>query len=312
VEARRVTMLVAARTLFGLDLTGDEDRLMEAFSYLTQKATSPLTAWDNLPIRLPVTPYRKYLRAVRTVEETAQAAMLRARQVDPSDSLLAQLVHNPDSTDPPLTEAEIRAQVLQLFDAGHSTTSSALAWCLYLLDRNPDVMAKLSRELATVAPDGRPSYSDLDRLLYLDQVIREALRLYPPIWGQARFSHKDFDIAGYRIPAGSYVLVSQWVTQRLPELFADPDRFDPERFAAGATPVPYSYFPFGGGYHACIGNIYAIQEAKVVLTMILSRFHPRLVPGHPVEPVIRSMTLQPALGLPMTLEPAGIPVAARG
>jgi len=304
-EVRRITLSIAGRTLFGLNLIA-ETTLFNAFSYLTQKATKPLTAWDNLPVVLPISPYRRYTKALHILEETVSNA-IRQAQADNErhdQCFLAQLVHPPISSAPRLSEEETRDQVLQLLDAGHSTTSGTLAWCFYLIAENPSVRAKLCAELAEVVPAGIPTFDDLSRLTYTDQVIREVLRLYPPIWAQARYVNKEFEFNNYTIPAGSYVLLSQWVTHRLPELFPDPERFNPARFAPNVQHVPYSYFPFGGGRHACLGATYAIHEAKVVLAMILARFNPLLRRQHHVKPVVRSMTLQPRFGIPVMLEAA--------
>src|SRR5204863_7032744 len=131
-----------------------------------------------------------------------------------------------------------------------------------------------------------PGFGDLGRLGFTKMEIEESMRLYPPAWGITRTPIADDEIRGYRIPAGSIVLMSQWVVHRDPALWEDPERFDPQRFAterAEARPR-YAYFPFGGGPRICIGNAFALIELTAVLAMVARRFRVRIVPGHAVEP----------------------------
>ncbi|GAC1460892.1 MAG: hypothetical protein PVSMB4_19720 [Ktedonobacterales bacterium] len=145
---------------------------------------------------------------------------------------------------------------------------------------------------------------DLTALPYLDQVVKEAMRLYPPAWTQGRRAIDDFELEGYRLPAGTVVMFSQWVIHRLPEIWGDPETFRPERFepAAERALPPYAYFPFGGGPRMCIGMPFANLEARLLLATILQQYTPNLVPGYPVVPRPR-ITLRPAYGIHMTLDP---------
>ena len=136
-------------------------------------------------------------------------------------------------------------------------------------------------------------------------VVKEAMRLYPPAWGVGRRAIADCEIGGYRVPAGSNVFILQWITQRDPRFFPDPERFDPERWRedpvrSGKIPR-FAYLPFGGGPRVCVGASFAMMEAILLLAMIQQRYHLELVPDHPVE-VFASVTLRPKHGIRMIVK----------
>ena len=146
--------------------------------------------------------------------------------------------------------------------------------------------------------------ADLINLNYTGMVIDEAMRIYPPVWAIGRAAIEDDEIMGYRIPRGSNVMLSQWMTHRHPKFWEYPERFEPERFSAErAVGRPrYAYFPFSGGPRQCIGNIFALTEANLILAAVAQKYSPSLAPGHRVEPY-PLVTLRPRYGLKMTLEP---------
>jgi cytochrome P450 len=195
--------------------------------------------------------------------------------------------------------------VVTIFLAGHETTASALTWSWYLLAQHPAAEARLHAELDAVLEGGRlPTVADLPALRYTEMVVAETMRLYPPAWTIGRLAIEDHEVGGYLIPKGSLVLVSQYVVQRDPRFFPDPERFDPERFTpeAKAARPPFAYFPFGGGPRRCIGEGFAWMEAVLILAALARRWRLRLPPGAvvPTEPRI---TLRPGKGgIPMRLE----------
>ena len=149
-----------------------------------------------------------------------------------------------------------------------------------------------------------PTVEDLTKLPYLEMVVKESMRLYPPAWLLGRRAERDYDLGGYHLPAGSFAIVSPWVFHHMAEYFPEPQRFWPERFnpETGEKHPPFSYFPFGAGPRMCIGSTFAMMEARLLLATIIQRYSPRLVPGHPVVP--RPMvTLRAKFGMQMILEP---------
>jgi cytochrome P450 len=187
--------------------------------------------------------------------------------------------------------------------AGHETTALALSWTWYLLGQNPEAEQKLHEELDRVL-DGRvPTFADLPALSNAERVIKESLRLYPPAWGVARTVIKEFELGGYRIPAGSNVVMSTWVVQRDPRYFPEPEKFDPDRWLPEkALKLPkFAYFPFGGGPRQCIGASFAMMEATLLLATIAQRFQFRAASSDSITPT-PSFTLRPKQGIRMRLE----------
>ncbi|MBV9545880.1 MAG: cytochrome P450, partial [Chloroflexi bacterium] len=314
-ESRRLTVQIVAKVLFGLDLDQQTDQLIRAMIYLGNFATNPVLPWDELPLNWPFTAYGRYQRNMQVVRDTVDTVVERARANGRAASRVGDFVSalvsdgSPDS----LTDEQIKAEVFLMLDAGQLNTSGSLTWTLYLLSEHSQVRRALLDEIyAVLGPSGQPSVESLPHLKYLDLVIKESMRLYPPNWAMARQAMDDVELEGYRLPAGSFVTFSQWVTHHLPDLFPDPHRFWPERFDpdAGDGHPSAAYFPFGAGSHGCIGGGYATQQLKLVLPTILRRFTPRLVPGHRVEPDTRSMALHPRYGMPMLLEPAEVPTSS--
>jgi cytochrome P450 len=201
-----------------------------------------------------------------------------------------------------MTDKQLRDEVMTLFLAGHETTANALAWTFWLLSSNVAAEAKLAEELERVLGGRTPTMADLPRLPYVERVIKESMRLYPPAWVMGRESVGECEVGGYRMPAGTTALMSQWVVHRDPRYHHDPQRFDPDRWTAEYEEgLPrFAYFPFGGGPRQCIGAGFAMTEARLVLAAVAQRFRMKLVPGQRVEPYA-SITLRPKEGIRMTL-----------
>jgi cytochrome P450 len=230
----------------------------------------------------------------------------RGRQPDaaPKD-LLARLIAARDSeTGGGMSAGEVRDQVVTVFMAGHETTSLALTWTFYLLSQHPAVEAKLHEELANVLQGRPPVYEDVANLRYARTVVEESMRLYPPAHTFGRQPIAPDEILGHRIPAGSEVLILPWLLHRKPSLWENPDRFDPERFTPERTAARprLAYLPFGAGTRICIGAVFAMTEAVMIVATIAQRYRLHLKPGHPVEPQ-GLITLRPRYGLRMNLEP---------
>jgi cytochrome P450 len=203
-----------------------------------------------------------------------------------------------------LTRQQIQDQVGTLFVAGHETSANGLAWAFYLLAQHPAVTRTLLDELDIQLHGQPPSAADLERLPYLEQVAKEALRLYPPLALFLRTARETFEWHGYTIEAGTVVPYVPFISHHMPDQFPEPETFRPERFdpAHGPPPASYAYVPFGGGGRSCIGAPFAMMEIRTVLAMVLQRFRLDLVPGQTVQTVLRA-TLQPKYGIQMRVQP---------
>jgi len=255
---------------------------------------------------LPTRHNRRLNRAIGTLRGIVDRIIAeRTREGRDHGDLLAMLLAARDAdSGQPMPTMQIRDEVLTLLLAGHETTANALTWTFYLLANTPEVETKLHDELDHVLGGSAPSVEDLPRLPYTAMVIQEAMRLYPPAWAISRAAVADDVILGYRIPAGSVVLLSQWVTQRHPDFWDEPLRFRPERFAPDEVTrrSRYTYFPFGGGPRLCIGEQFALVEARLILATIAQSYRLRLATDQAVapEPLV---TLRPRGGISMLLEP---------
>jgi cytochrome P450 len=202
-----------------------------------------------------------------------------------------------------LTDGEVRDEAMTLFLAGHETTANALSWTWFLLSGAQDVEARMHEELDRVLGKGMPTVADLARLPYVEQVVTESMRLYPPAWMIGRRAVGDQPLGEYVLPNRALVLLSPYVTQRDRRFFADPEWFRPERWAPSfkASLQPFAYFPFGGGARRCIGEPFAWMELMLLVSTIAQRWRIHVVPDHPVVPQ-PVMTLRLKHGLRATLE----------
>jgi cytochrome P450 len=261
IEMRRLALLILMDTLFDVNLAPEMDRLWEPVLKTIQYISPGFWLfWKGAP-RPAYTP------ALHALD--AYLYKLIARQKDdPAQrpNLISRLASSGWEDD------LIRDQVITLLIAGHDTSTALLAWALYLLAAHPTVLGQVQSEVDRVLGARAITTDDLENLPFLEQVIQETLRLYPPIHASNRIVAHDLDFMGYRLPAGQRVLFSIYLTHRHPDYWAEPDRFDPDRFAPGVRLQPYTYVPFGGGARNCIGAAYARYEALAVLAHYLQRF----------------------------------------
>jgi cytochrome P450 len=187
-----------------------------------------------------------------------------------------------------------------LFFAGHETSARSLSWIHYLLHEHPDARAKVRAEVDRVLGSRTPTNADLGALVYTEQVINEALRLYSPIHSISRVALTDDLLGGYHIPAGATIYVSLYATHRLPKFWPDPDRFDPERFSPENVErrPRFAFVPFAAGHRNCVGAGTAIVELKLAVAMIAQRYELSLAPGQRVESAAGT-TMYPRYGMNM-------------
>jgi cytochrome P450 len=200
-----------------------------------------------------------------------------------------------------MSDEELRDQMMTLLLAGHDTTATSLAFALHNILRHPEVLERLREERAQVVGAGPVAPAQVGRLEYLDATVKETLRLHPIISEVGRVLARPMRIGGWDLPAGAVAAPCIYLTHRRPDLWPEPERFDPGRFI-GRRPSPYEFFPFGGGMRRCLGMAFALYEMKVVLAEVLSRVELRLAPGYRMQRVRRSITLAPSKGMPVVVE----------
>ena len=202
----------------------------------------------------------------------------------------------------PMGDQQLRDEVMTISLAGHETTANALSWAWYLLSKNLEAAREVREEASRVLGGRIAGSGDLPRLVYTRMVIDETLRLYPPAWILTREAVEDDGIGEYRIPAGSKLLISPYVTHHRTDLWENPEGFDPERFAPGnGEECPrYAYYPFGSGQRMCIGKNFALMEAALIMSTVTQRYRLDLAPDREVKAQPKT-TLAPLPGVWMTV-----------
>jgi cytochrome P450 len=303
------------RALIGEDLTRDARKLGTAMSEallaisvlngnLAVTAAQMLFGWDERTASRVVNPrqWRKLDHNAAFIRSTIEALVARREREGQRgrDDLLRLLME----TDAPehggsLSRVQVVDELRTFVGAGHETTAHGLTWMFHLLAATPDALARVEQEVDEVIGDRVPTLEDTERLPYLTACFLEALRLYPPAWILPRRAVTDDVVGGFLVPKGSDVLFSVWATHRDPGVYPDPSRFDPERWLPHAAPRPrYSFLPFGAGRRACVGQGFAMLNARILAALMIRRYRFAAVPGRPVE-LLTSITLRAADGVPM-------------
>jgi cytochrome P450 len=309
-EMAKLTLGVVVKSLFGEGLpreVGDiGGSVLAVLDAANQRLNSVLQMSSWVPTRRNLRERRALVKLNAMLDVLIR---MRRTSSERRDDLLSVLLAAVDEdSGAPMSDRQLRDEMMTLFLAGHETTASALTWTWYLLARHPDVEATLLQELQRVLQGRDPAVADLATLPYTEMVVREALRLYPPAPGFAREPIEDVTIGGYDVPKGSLVTVNTYALQRDARFFVDPERFDPERFAPGwEERIPrYAYLPFGGGPRVCIGNGFAMMEARLILATVAQRYKLSLEPLQEIVPV-QLVTVRPSGPVRMRLtrrEPA--------
>jgi cytochrome P450 len=297
-----LTLRIVCETLLGFDITAAlggkrVSDVARAVTDVVEDVNARTRVFFDLPLTVPTRRNRKLQGSIsmldalvhRTIAEHRAAL---ARGEEPRDLLSLLLLAKDEETGAGMSDEALRDEVLTFFLAGHETTANALAWTFYCLSKHPTADRTLATELASL--DARSDKIDTSNLSYTQMVLKEAMRLYPPAWIIGRQAEEDDIADGFRIPRGTMVFVSPYVTHRHPDYWENPEGFDPERFTPEreAARPRYAYIPFGGGPRFCIGQGFAMTEAAIILAVLASRFRLELATSREIvpEPLI---TLRP-------------------
>jgi len=301
-EMMRLTYAIVGQTLFSADVGPDADAIEHAMQIILPHTFGRLGRVLNLPEWFPTAQNRRFRRALRNIDGVVYRIIDQHRRVQngaqTDRDLLSMLLRVRDEeTGSGFSDEQLRNETITFLLAGHETTANALTWTFYLLSQHPEVECQLRDEVNAVLGGRTPTIEDLPRLSFTKMVIKEAMRLYPPIWIIERRVIHDDTVGGFALPAGSAVVVAPYVLHRHPDFWEAPDEFNPARFA---NQTPEAYIPFGAGPRFCIGREFAMLEAQLITAMVIQSFHLCLLPGHRVEP-LPGITLRVRDGLLMTL-----------
>lgn len=304
-QMEALTLAVAAKTLLGADIDADAQELGRAVHELMDLFNPVLLLMADILEKFPLPPTRRLNRSKATLDAAIYRIIDRHRAAGTGDDLLSMLLDAQDDAGNGrrMTDVQLRDEVLVILLAGFETIANALTWTWYLLSNHPDVEAQFHGELHRVLDGRLPTAADVDKLAYTRMLLSETLRLYPSVWFLDRRALDDYVVAGYRVPAGSTVLMSQWLVQRDPRFYSNPSCYDPLRWTpAEISKRPkYSYFPFGAGPRVCIGEHFAWMEGVLLLATIGQRWRVRALDSNVVpNPQIN---LLPRNGIRVRVEP---------
>lgn len=294
-----LTLAIVGKTLFDADVEHEASEIGQALSDVFDTFNLSMMPFSEIIQKLPLPAIRKGNRGRKRLDETV-FRIIAARRANPKDhgDLLSMLMLASDDDGTSMSDQQLRDEAMTLFIAGHETTANLLTWAWYVLARNHDAEAKLHAEVDALGHE--PSFADLPKLEYTRRVVAETMRLYPPAYAIGRRAIDEYQLGNYLLPPRTIVLVSQYTQHRDSRWFADPERFDPERWSAEevAKRPKFSYFPFGAGTRICIGEQFAWTEAVLVLATLAQRWRLWLAPKQRIALQPR-ITLRPKYGMRM-------------
>ncbi len=299
---QRITLEVILRTVFGVDEGSQLSDLRDALTAILDRQSSAMTAIFTMPpLRrsfLGLTPWDGFLRDLAHADSLIHRQITRRRTErqrgePPRNDVLSMLLEARDEEGQPMTDGEIRDELVTLLVAGHETTATMLCWTFDFVLGDPRVAAKVQREIES---------SDAEKpMTYLDAVIKEVLRLRPVVPAVGRRISKPVKLGRWEIPAGELLVPVSFLTHRMASVYPEPEKFEPERFV-DTKPDPYAWFPFGGGARRCLGMTFSLYEMRIVLATVLARIEMRKRHPAPAEVSLRGFTLVPRGGTEVVVE----------
>ncbi|NXM41921.1 CP46A hydroxylase, partial [Gymnorhina tibicen] len=305
----RVTMDIIGKVAFGLELNAlsdDQTPLPNAVTKIMEglnKARIPLIRFMPGQRKL----VKEAKESVRLLRRVGKECIDRRREAiqngkEATLDILTQILKG-DALEETRDDENILDNFITFFVAGHETSANQMTFTVMALGQHPEILERAQAEVDEVLGAKRDvDYEDLGKLTYLSQVLKESLRLYPPVSGTLRRLEKEHVISGIRIPANTTVFLNTYIMGRMEKFFKDPLTFDPERFSKDAPRPYYCYFPFSLGPRSCIGQVFAQMEVKVVMAKLLQRFEIQLVPGQSFK-LVEAGTLKPLDGVICKLKP---------
>jgi len=299
-EMSELTIRVSTHCLFGKELASDADSFGQLSLRLLGLLTSPWTI--VFPVNMRGTPYARFLETTELIEKVLrQLISERSKEDTTRQDVLSMLMRARDEDDSRLDDDEIIALTTSMLFGGQDALTNTLSWALVLLSQHPDILDDVQSEIDKVLHGADPTEHDIARLPLLDAVVNETMRLLPAIVHlMFRRSTAMTRIGPYELPQDAVVVVSPFVAHRHPDLFPNPQRFDPQRWNH-IKPGPYEYMPFGAGPRLCIGAGFSAQVLRLQLATILQRFRPVIPPGVRIDHQVRAANLGAKGPVPLRL-----------
>jgi len=305
-EMMRLTLWIVGKTLFGANVESDAHEVGKAMTTIVSMFNFMLFPLSEYLEMLPLPPVVRLRKAKKTLDELIYKIIETRRESgeDAGDLLSMLLAAQDEETGGVMTDKQIRDECLTLFLAGHETTANALTWTFYLLSQNPEAEAKFHRELDEVLGERRLTPEDYPHLKYTEQIFAESMRLFPPAWTLGRLAAEEHEFSGFKIPAHSLILASQFVTHRDARFWKNAEEFAPERWETLSIKEAgnkFIYFPFSKGVRSCVGESFAWMEGVLLLANLGKSWKLNLMPEQKIalHPMI---TLRPKFGMKMRIE----------
>lgn len=333
-EMMRLTLGIICKSVLNYDVESEAQEVGKALTTVRKYSKRLQSPIGHVLDKIPILPAPRRARQARKELDSLVYGLIsdRRQQEEPDndkrydDDLLSRLMQAQESniadhvshngvpststSNEKMSDKQVRDEVMTIFIAGHETTSNALTWTFYLLSQYPDVERKLHDELELVlgtnssnnAGNRIPTADDIPKLQYTERVLRESMRLYPPVWTMGRYVENDYSVGEYTIPAGSSILMSQYVMHHDPRYYEKPEEFNPNRWTDDfkAHLPRFSYFPFGGGIRGCIGESFAWMEGILIIATIVQEWSMRLTPSQRIK-LDPAITLRSRYGMKMKL-----------
>lgn len=308
----RMTLEIVGATLFSAEVGDEAEEIHAALTAALEQVMTAVRSFVPIPPSWPTPKNRRGQRAIARLDRTVYRLIEeRRREGGDRGDFLSMLLLAQDEDGGVMTDKQVRDEAMNIFLAGHETTANALGWTFYLLAQHPAIRERLEREVDAALGGRTPTLEDLANMPFSLQVFKESMRLYPPAFVVARRALRDVTIGGHRVGKNELAIINIIGMHRRSAYFAEPDRFDPERFSADAEKSmnKRAFLPFGAGPRVCIGNHFALLEGQLALAAIAQRVRLDLAPGSArvePEPLI---TLRPRGGIPMLVRRRDVPHA---
>lgn len=297
-QMKELTLRITTRVLFGVEVEGPAHFIADRFEDWLE--LNHLTAFSSLlQIERPAGCYEALIDTAERMEQAVHELVAGPRrQTDGDESVLGVLLQACSAG--AIDREELIGQTITIFNAAYHTTTYALTWTQFLLAQHPSIMRQLDAELQMLPTDRAPRVDEVASLSLLDRVVKESLRMLPSVVYLPRITTRPVELGPHALPAGATVLASPYVSHHLPDVFLDPQRFDPDRWFA--SPAPWSYIPFGAGARLCLGAPFAGLLIKLTLAQTLRKFRLQIVPGSRIDRH-GTLSLGAQQGVPVELHP---------
>lgn len=305
-EMMKITLEIIGKTLFSTDVSSVTNTVWHSLT-LALKFINNRTKYNpfNLPISFPTPNNLRFAKALRLLDNVIFEIIEKRRKSSfQYDDLLSRLMNSRDEESvTQMDDKQLRDEVMTVFLAGHETSANVLTWTLYFLSKYPETEYKVYEEIKNNLGERIVVYDDLPKFVYTTQVLKEIMRLYPPVWLLGRQSIEEDFIDGFKIPKGMHLRISPYVLHRHPKFWNNPEKFDPDRFVNDKEKKlhKFAYIPFGAGPRLCIGQNFAMIEMLIITLLIVQKYKLALVPDQSTE-IGQLITLRPKYDILITLK----------